>query len=198
MTDLDPWDDDEDGEEDANGPRLALLGRFAGSLAHVPWFAHTGAPFDAELRGDARDYLDLLGFPQATVTRVASWADAAAAAESLDWDSPAWEIEELLRADLTQRATEVMDEEALELALTHVSAQAAQALEQALRPQSALWDIEDEALLNAALGAGVQAAHQAALVLAAGATHHAFALKFRLYEQGRWPIGVAGLSFNIL
>ena len=198
MTDLDPWDDDEDGEEDANGPRLALLGRFAASLAHVPWFAHTGAPLDAELRRDARDYLDLLGFPQATVTRVASWADAAAAAESLDWDSPAWEIEELLRADLTHRATEVLDEEALELALTHVSAQAAQALEQALRPQSALWDIEDEALLNAALGAGVQAAHQAALVLAAGAAHHAFALKFQLYEQGRWPIGVAGLSFNIL
>jgi hypothetical protein len=27
--------------------------------------------------------------------------------------------------------------------------------------------------------------------------HHAFALKYRLFESGRWPIGVIGNSFHI-
>ena len=27
--------------------------------------------------------------------------------------------------------------------------------------------------------------------------HHAFALKYRLFESGRWPIGVVGNSFHI-
>ena len=29
------------------------------------------------------------------------------------------------------------------------------------------------------------------------ADEHLFALKFRLFEQGRWPVSVIGLSFNI-
>jgi hypothetical protein len=49
----------------------------------------------------------------------------------------------------------------------------------------------------------VQSAHQAALVLVAAADpdfeaeHHPFAAKFRLFEFGRWPVGVIGRSFNL-
>jgi hypothetical protein len=36
------------------------------------------------------------------------------------------------------------------------------------------------------------------LVLAAGAGEdHAFVYKFRLFERGRWPISIAGASFNL-
>lgn len=196
---FDDEDLDEDLEaDDARELRLALIGRFTQSLVRIPWFAHTGAAFDPALRRDARDFLDALGFPEVAVTRISGWADAAAAAESLDWDSPGWEVEESLRADLTQRAQDVLGADALEVALAHVASAVTPLLEEALRSTAVLWGIEDEALLMAALGAGAQAAHLGALVLGAGETIHPFALKFRLFERGRWPIGVAGTSFNIL
>ncbi len=192
----DEFEDDE--AEDEHEPTLGLIGRFTFSLARVPWFIHTGAPLDQALRADARNYLDALGFPDVTVTRIGSWADAGAAAESLDWDSPGWEVEEQLRAGLTNAAVERLGADTLEVAMTHVASRAAPAIEAALTHLAPLWEITDESLLNAALGSGVQAAHQAALVLAAGESDHPFALKFRMFEQGRWPIGVAGLSYNIL
>jgi hypothetical protein len=63
---------------------------------------------------------------------------------------------------------------------------------------AAIWDVENENLMNAAAGAAVQASHHAALVLAADVEEeHPLALKFRLFEMGRWPIGIAGSTFNI-
>ena len=80
-----------------------------------------------------------------------------------------------------------------------VSAPATESMEQA----SFIWDVEDEAQKQLAVGAAVQAAHQAALVLIAAADpgfdadDHPFTAKFRLFEFGRWPVGVIGSSFNL-
>jgi hypothetical protein len=58
--------------------------------------------------------------------------------------------------------------------------------------------VADMALIRAAAGAATQACYQAALVLAAGAeAEHPFAIKFRLYEAGRWPLGIVGMTFNV-
>ena len=68
---------------------------------------------------------------------------------------------------------------------------------------SFIWDVEDEAARQLAVGAAVQAAHQSALVLIAAidpdfeADDHAFAAKLKLFEFGRWPVGVMGRSFNL-
>jgi len=71
-------------------------------------------------------------------------------------------------------------------------------LDQAMENLAAIWDLEDETLLKAATGAAVQSVYNAALLLAAGGEEtHPFALKFRLFELGRWPIGVHGRSFNL-
>ena len=49
----------------------------------------------------------------------------------------------------------------------------------------------------------VEAAHKAALVLIAAADpafdadDHPFTAKFRLFEFGRWPVGLIGSSFNL-
>lgn len=189
---------DELEEDDPLPEGLDLLGRFARGVARVPWFAHVGARFDAGLKRDAAAYLDALGFPDVALTRLATWADAAAAAETLDWDSPAWEAEEQLRAALSTEAEARFGEEALAIALAHIGARAARAAEIGVTRAAALGDVHDEGLLTAATGAAVQAAHQAALLLAAGGeTNHPLAIKFRLFQQGRWPIGIAGLSFNV-
>ena len=60
------------------------------------------------------------------------------------------------------------------------------------------WGLEDEGLMKAAIGEGVQACYQAALVIAAGVEDdHPFSLKFQIYETGWWPLGVMGNTFNI-
>jgi len=182
----------------ADDEQLALIGRFAAGLGAIPWFARVGARLEGREAREARAYLDALGFPEADVARLTTFADAADAAASPDWDDPAWEAEEQLRAGLTEDAAARLGEEALSLAMTHVAARAARAVEAQIERAAQLWDVDDEALLNAARGAAIKAAHEAALVLAAGAEEsHPFALKFRLFERGRWPVGVAGTSFNL-
>ena len=52
--------------------------------------------------------------------------------------------------------------------------------------------------MQAAIGAGLQAVHNVVLAMAADAgVEHPFLAKFALFAKGRWPIGIAGLSFNM-
>lgn len=182
----------------ADEDQLALIGRFSAGLSAIPWFSRVGARLEGRERREAEAYLSALGFPDVAVARVTTFADAADAAASPDWDDPAWSAEEQLRAALTEEAAARMGEEALAVAMAHVASRAARAVETKIESAARLWDVEDTALLNAAQGAAVKAAHEAALVLAAGAEEdHPFALKFRLFERGRWPVAIAGMTFNL-
>jgi hypothetical protein len=184
-------------------PSLTRIRRFAASLEAIPWFANLGEPMSKGARAAARLYADGLGFPDADIAILVDWEDAAAAAESADWNSPAWEAEELLRADLTARALRQLSEEALQIASTMIADQIAEPAREAMEEAASIWDVEDEALRQLAVGAAVQAAHQAMLVLVAAvdpdfdAEDHPFTAKFRLFEFGRWPVGVAGNSINV-
>ncbi len=184
-------------------PGLKALSRFARSLDRLPWFANLGEPLTPGAKAAAEKYLDGLGFPEADIAILVDWEDAAAAAESLDWHSPAWEAEELQRSDLTARALETMSEDALRIGLTLIAEKVSEPAKEAMEQASFIWDVEDEASKTLAVGAAVQAAHGAALALiAAGdpdfdADTHAFAAKLQLFEFGRWPVGVTGSSFNL-
>lgn len=184
-------------------PGLRALARFARSLERIPWFANLGEPLSPGARAAARRYVDALGFPDADIAILIDWQDAAAAAESLDWQSPAWEAEELLRADLTARALEAMSEDALRIGMTLISQRIVEPAREGMEQAAVIFDVEDEDAKTLAIGAAVQAAHGAALALIAtsdpdfDADAHPFAPKFQLFEFGRWPVGVAGLSFNL-
>ncbi|MGF1545033.1 MAG: hypothetical protein ACFB00_11115 [Parvularculaceae bacterium] len=184
-------------------PGLSKLSRFARSLDGVPWFANLGEPLTPGGEAAARTFADGLGFPEADVAILVDWEDAAAAAEHLDWNSPAWEAEESLRADVTARAQDALSEEALSIAMAMIADAVAEPAKAAMEEAASLWDVEDDASQRLAVGAAVQAAHQAALALVAAvdpafeAEDHPFAAKFRLFEFGRWPVGVAGRSFNL-
>ncbi|MFN3958544.1 MAG: hypothetical protein ACK4NP_01375 [Parvularculaceae bacterium] len=184
-------------------PALARVRRFAHSLEGLPWFSNLGEPMSRGARAAARTYADGLGFPDAEVAILVDWDDAAAAAEHNDWNSPAWEAEELLRADLTARALDLLSEEALKIAMTLIAERVAEPAREAMEQASYIWDVEDEAQQQLAVGAAVQAAHQAMLVLIAAmdpdfdAEDHPFTAKFRLFEFGRWPVGVTGSSLNV-
>jgi hypothetical protein len=190
-------DDDLDALEEEI-PLLRGVRAFAEEAALVPWFANVGRPLDREARALARSYLDGLGFPDADVARIAEWADALDAASGLDFDTAQWEIEESLRAGLAAEALERLSEHGLTIALTHVSAILGERVGAAVREAAAFAEIDDDELLNAAAGAAIQAAHGAALALITEAeTDHPFHRKFALFARGRWPIGLAGLSFNL-
>ena len=184
-------------------PGLGVLARFARSLDNIPWFANLGEPLTPGARAQAEQYCDRLGFPHAQIAILVDWEDAAGAAESLDWDSPAWEAEELARSALTARALEHLSEDALTIGLTKISESVGEAAKEAMEQAAFIWDIEDEGARNLAVGAAVQAAHGAALSLLGAsdpefeAENDIFAAKFRLFEFGRWPVGVLGTSFNL-
>ncbi len=188
-------------EEDAelsDWPGLQAVASFARMVADVAWFGRLGAEIESDEVDWAERYLQGLGFPDVDVAPVADWEEAEAAARNPDWNSDWWEAEEQLRASLLADAIERSDEETVMLALTHVTNQAAEAVLLAAEAAADRFGVEDEALIRAAAGAATQACYHAALVLAAEADEeHPFALKYRLYESGRWPLGVVGRSFNL-
>lgn len=205
MDDPDESDDDADSETQEalieelieRQPAIAAIRRFASGASVVPWFARLGDVLSAQDRSLARAFLDALGFGHAEPARVASWEDARAAAESLDWDSEAWGTEESLRAALTAEVLETLSTEEFEVVQSYCATTVTPQIKVAADEMARLSDLEDPEILTAAVGAGVQATHGAMLVLLAGEEGHAFTARYNLFAQGRWPMGVAGMTLNI-
>ena len=178
-------------------PAIAVIRRFASAASQVRWFVRLGDVLSADERKDARAYLDGLGFAHAEPARVSNWEDAAAAAASLDWDSDGWAAEEGLRADLTYQALETLSDEEFEVVSSFTLSTVTPMIKAAADEMAEFSELEDRAILNAAVGSAVQATHAAMLVLLAGEEDHAFSARYRLFTHGRWPIGVAGMTLNI-
>lgn len=183
-------------------PLLYKARAFAESIADPAFFSRLGERLDSREVTLARAYLDGLGFPDADPAPLGSWEDAAIAAEALDTDPLAWEAEEMLRAGLVERALERLDREALDAALTLVASAIGELAREAAEAAAAIDDVYDETVVNTAAGGLIQAAHGAVLVLLAEAEDeeptHPFLARWRLYVRGRWPVGVAGATYNIL
>lgn len=207
MMDFDPPTDPNGAEDEIARlldeiPLLYKARAFAESIADPAFFSRLGERLDAREIALSRAYLDGLGFPEAEPAEMGDWSDAIAAAETLDRDPMAWEAEELQRAALVERALERLDEQALQAALTLVASKIGELAKEAAESSAAMDDMYDEAVVNAAAGGLVQAAHGAVLVLLAEAEDddppHPFLARWRLYVRGRWPVGVAGSTYNIL
>lgn len=198
MTAFDAYEEELD--EDSPDPTIAALARFASLIRRIDWFSRVGTPPDQIARQHAEDYLLSLGFPDIYVAPLDFWEDAAAAAESLDLNSPAWEVEEQARATIIENVVGLYGEDYLAELLQPIEAVAVQVLDEAAINMMQQHRLKDEDIVRAAIGAAVQACHLAALVLLSGDEEledHPFFHKFRLFEAGHWPIGIAGSSFNI-
>ena len=184
-------------------PALSRMTRFAKGLDNIPWFANLGEPLSPGAKAIALQYTNGLGFPEADVAILVDWEDAADAAEHNDWNSPSWEAEELLRADLTSRALDLLSEEGYSVVTTLISEKVASYAKEAMEQAGFIWDVTDQGSKELAVGAAAQAAHAAGLVLLAShdpdfdADGHALSARFRLFEFGRWPISITGSSFNL-
>ncbi len=202
--DLPEISDEELEELERAAPILSRVRRYAAGLDAVPWFANLGEPPTPGVRAAADRFSSGLGFPDATLAILVDWPDAAAAAEIRDWHDPAWEAEELSRADLTGRAMDLIGDEALQIASTYVAQRAGEAVRSRIEEQAALWDAPEDGAATAAAGAAVQAAHYGSLLLIVTgadsefeAAEHPLAAKLQLFEFGRWPVALVGATFNL-
>ncbi len=179
-------------------PTLQAVARFAQAVPHVPWFLHLGEPLTEEVRRIAESYVHALGFPDCAIAVISDWEEAGDAAESPGFDDASWEVEEQLTAGLVDDALAIVEEQELAAALTHASAAGGDAAKLAIEEAAALAGHSDPALLDAAAGAVTKACYQAALLLAGGGDEdHAVVFKYKLFESGRWPVGIIGSTFNI-
>ena len=191
-------DDFEDFDASEEYPTLMLVARFADLLQKTDWFHHIGEGLTQNTIETSRNYLETLGFPESYPAEVVDWQDAVSCLETNDWNSPAWEAEEQLAASLITEVLEFREEDVLEVALTNITGKASEFITEAVESASIRWGVDDDEMLRAAIGQAVQCCYQAALVIAAGEEEtHPFALKFRLYESGHWPLGIAGNTLNI-
>ncbi|WP_417456373.1 hypothetical protein [Kordiimonas sp.] len=193
---MDIEDDIEDILDDL--PSLKAVSPFLALAENVRWFRALGEAPDRRTVEIARAYAEALGFPDAEPAFLPDWAEAADAAENTEINSPAWEAEEQLRASLTDDVLAFIDEDTLTMVMTHVAQGVSEAIEAAAMETAEELRIFDEEFQRATAGAAVQACYQAALAAMTGAEEdHPFALRFQLFERGRWPIGIIGNSFLI-
>ncbi len=203
------WDEDAALEEgDAALDGLRAVARLAKLLPGINWFGAAGRPLTAAELTEAENYCAALGFFDTSIGGIATWRQAADAVADPDWSSELWQAEDQAHQALLELAEQFLPVHDLHVALNHVSLRAGElALAQAIAAVARV-GLEDEELVKAAGQAAAQTAYQAALVLAVQAVgeaitglddgeSHAFAAKFRLYEQGRWPLGLAGNTFSV-
>ena len=179
-------------------PSLKTVAPFIEVMRSVRWFRMIGENPAAPVVKDAQAYADALGFPDAWPGFLGDWEEASEAAQSLDFNSPAWEAEEQLRAALTEEALSMLGEDILELVTTHIAQEMNTIIEENADEAAEYLRIDDAEFITAIKGAAVQACYTAALVTMVGAGEdHPFVRRFRLFEAGYWPIGILGNSFLI-
>ena len=145
--------------------------------------------------GDA--YLGALGFSDLGVAPILDWREARAALEHRAWDSAWADAEEQARSRLAAEALHRSGEDVVGAAVGYVSERAQSVAMDALQGAAGLLG-GDPALIETAAADARDAACQALLVtLSESGADHPLALKFRLFEAGRWPLGVVGGSFNL-
>lgn len=196
---------------EAEIPVLQALTEFAARAERARWFAELGEPFSPATAQIARAYLDGLGFPDAEAIAVMNWDDALDASESLDLNAEAWEAEEQLRAALMDEVLSGVSEEGLGVVLAHMAAQLAALLPDMIDEALMMADELPDTIRDLGVGAAQQAAHGAALALAAAAIaaqnggleageealNHPLLLRYRLFEQGHWPLALTGRTLNL-
>lgn len=176
---------------------LSVLQRFTGSLAAASWFAAVGQPLTDGEEREALDYLAALGLGTKLLP-VTDWRAAEAITRSPDWNAAWWNAEEKERLHLLEQVRASWGERGLMSALTRVTDEATRITLGAASIAAARDGIADPALCRVAAGSATQAAYQAALARTAGRPDsHPFAIKYRLFAAGRWPLGLVGDTFHL-
>jgi hypothetical protein len=177
---------------------LETVAALARRAATASWFAAVGETLTDAERADAACYLDALGFAGVAIDGVADWRQAQALADAPDWDPAWWNEEERLRGALLDAASARHGRGPLLAALSRATRGASDAAHGQAALATVRAGIADPALARAAAGAATQACYLAALAASAAVdAEHPFLAKFRLFEAGRWPLGIVAGRFRL-
>jgi len=169
----------------------AAVDRFAEHIRSISWFVAVGEPLlDAE-RSDAHRYLEALGLDSMEVAQAKDWTEAESIVRDPRWDRRWWDAEERARRSLVAEAGAAHGMGALMSVLSQVTNEATGIVLGMASTAALRAGTTRQAIAAVAAGAATQACYQAALALTADADDtHPFAIKRRLFEAGRWPLGV--------
>jgi hypothetical protein len=172
--------------------------RFGRAVRAASWFAAVGeTPTPAE-RAEASTWVSASDLRDTGVVFVAGWREAAQMLQAPDWSRAWWDGEDNERRRLLDEAERTHGRDAALAALSEVAAVAGEAANGAAAMAAQRAGLADPYLVRVASGSATQAAYLAALAELGGAdAEHPFAVKFRLFEAGRWPLAVSGGSFHI-
>lgn len=163
------------------------------------WFSCLGSPLAAADLVNSRAYLDALGYPpELPIVSVSSWHEAERVARAPDWDSAWWEREERERDRLKAAAERRLGSTQMLEHLTAATDLTADAIHAAAIIAMARTGSGADAMVRAASGAAIMAAHELALAQLAGCgPDHLFMRKYSLFKSGRWPLGVLRGAFYL-
>lgn len=179
-------------------PEVPVLSEFAAGLSAVSWFAAVGDPPTAAEPETAASYLAGLGLSDVDLAWAADWAQAEALTNDAGWSDAWWQAEDRARQDLLGPAHDRLGERPLMAALDRIMRTASDAVMGPAAMAAARAGVADQALIRVAAGAATQACYQAGLALAAeAASDHPFRVKFRLFQSGRWPLGLIDGRFYV-
>ncbi|MBX3453519.1 hypothetical protein [Ferrovibrio sp.] len=204
----DASDDDEDSSVAADDvDALRAIARLAQLAGGIDWFGACGQPLQRADIALLNEYCAAIGVFDPQIDRPDGWQALSDIIREPDWDAELWQTEEqAMQALMESLAERDVSEHDLLVALNHAGTRATEAVREKLEGLMDAAGFADDDLLEAGIQAAMQATQQAALVLAAQALlgdaleadgQHPFALKFRLFERGHWPLGLVGGSYRI-
>jgi hypothetical protein len=172
---------------------------FTSEQPAVRWFARLGLPLTPGDIAGARAYLAALGYPSALpVLAVNDWHEAERIVRDPDWDSAWWNREQQERDRLQADVEGRLGSAGIIERLTAATDLAADTIHAAAIIAAASAASGGEAMVRAASGAAAMALHEFTLAQLAGCgPGHLFMRKYRLFESGRWPLGVLRGAFHL-
>jgi len=162
------------------------------TLPRGVWFSAVGEPLTASELEEAQCYARGLGFKNVAIKSVSTWHDAKRIADAKNWMHEWWQAEHTEERRLLALASQRYSTAAVMQRMTFIMEGSTEMFFGPAAVASTRAGVADSSLERAAAGAASQSLHQFGLANLMGESgEHFFAVKFRLFLAGRWP-----LSFN--
>ncbi len=181
----------------------AMLGKLPADqiVAALPkgvWFSSVGTPLDDSERDECGSYLRSLGVGDVSIIGVSDWTQARSIAMAPNWSRRWWDAERVEERRLFDRAASRHSADAVLLRLTNLMEGSAELFHGPASVACTRAGIADPGLARSAAGAAAHSLHQYGIAQFAGESEeHLFAVKFRLFLAGRWPLSVDDTNFYI-
>lgn len=162
------------------------------------WFSAVGGPLRDSERSECESYLRGLAMPGLNIVGVQGWPQARAFTNAPNWSRQWWQAQRLEERRLFDIAATKYSADAVLMRLTNLMEGSAELFLGPATVACIRAGIADSGLARCAAGAASHSLHQYGIAQLAGEDdRHLFAVKFRLFLAGRWPLSVADRNFYI-